>query len=71
MLDTLFGGSTYLKYYEDDTNFNYSYSINTTDYPTMHSHVDYWKFCILTHGSVKNCIQGKSIEVYPEKTYPL
>ena len=33
----------------------------------MHSHVDYWEFCILTHGSIKNCIQDKSIEVYPEK----
>ena len=67
MLDILFGDSGYLKYYEDNTIFNYSYSINTTDYPTMHSHVDYWEFCILTHGSVKNRIQGKGIEVYPEK----
>jgi len=41
MLDTLFGDSGYLKYYEDNTNFNYSYSINTTDYPTLHSHVDH------------------------------
>ena len=68
MLDTLFGDSGYLKYYEDDTDFNYSYSINTTDYPTMHSHVDYWEFCILTHGTIKNRIQGKGIEIYPEKT---
>ena len=41
MLDTLFGDSGYLQYYEDNTNFNYSYSINTTDYPTLHSHVDF------------------------------
>ena len=41
MLDTLFGDSGYLKYYEDNINFNYSYSINTTDYPTLHSHVDH------------------------------
>lgn len=68
MLDILFGDSGYLKYYDDDTNCNFSYSINTTDYPTMHNHVDYWEFCIITHGSVKNRINGKGIELYHEKT---
>ena len=67
MLDIAFRNSGYL-YYEDDTCFNYSYSINTTDYPTLHSHVDYWEFCILINGKIKNRIQDKGIEVYEEKT---
>ena len=71
MLDTLFGDSGYLKYYEDNTNFNYSYSINTTDYPTMHSHVDYWEFCIITEGTIKNRIEGKRAEIYPKKRFLL
>ena len=63
MLDTLFGDSGYLKYYEDNTNFNYSYSINTTDYLTLHSHVDYWEFCIIPEGTIKNRIEGKRAEM--------
>ena len=68
MLDILFGDSGYLKYYDYDTDFNYSYTINTFDYPTLHSHVDYWEFCIITEGTIKNRIEGKRAEIYPEKT---
>lgn len=68
MLDILFGDSGYLKYYENDTNFNYSYTINTFDYPNMHSHVDYWEFCIVTEGAIKNRICGQPSEIYHEKT---
>lgn len=70
MLEILFSdsGGEYLKYYETDTNYNYSYAINTFDYPTMHSHIDYWEFCIVTEGAIKNCVQGREVEICPEKT---
>ena len=66
MLDILFRESGYL-YYEDEASCNYSHSINTTDYPTMHSHVDYWEFCILINGRIKNRIQDIGTEIYEEK----
>ena len=68
MLDILFGDSGNLIYHDYDTKFNYSYTINTFDYPTLHSHVDYWEFCIVTDGTLKNCIEGRQEEIYPEKT---
>lgn len=67
MLDILFRESGYL-YFEDEDSCNYSHSINTTDYPTMHSHVDYWEFCILINGRIKNRIRDKGTEIYEEKT---
>lgn len=68
MLNIPFGDSGNLKYYEKDNGFNYSYSVNTTDYPTMHSHTDYWEFCILLQGSIKNQILGAGTQLYVEKT---
>ena len=67
MLDISFWDSGNLKYCDYDTKFNYSYTINTFDYPTLHSHVDYWEFCIITEGTIKNRIEGKRAEIYPEK----
>ena len=70
MLEILFNdsGGEYLKYREDDTEHNYSYAINTFDYPTVHRHVDYWEFCIVTEGAIKNCVQGKEKNIYTEKS---
>ena len=67
MLNIPFADSGVLKYF-DSEEFHYSYSINTFDYPTMHSHEDYWEFCILTDGTLKNCIAGRGVEIYPAKT---
>ena len=69
MLDILFSdsGGEYLKYYENDTVHNYSYAINSFDYPTVHGHVDYWEFCIVTDGVMKHCVQGRVPELCSEK----
>ncbi|MBQ9784346.1 MAG: helix-turn-helix transcriptional regulator [Clostridia bacterium] len=56
-------GGEYLKYYENDTRHNYSYAINTFDYPTVHGHADYWEFCIVTEGAVRNCPVGRPDEL--------
>ena len=68
MLDITFDNSGHLKYPKNDDTFNYTYAINSFDYPTMHSHVDYWEFCILIEGSIKNFTLGKGSETYGEKT---
>ncbi len=70
MLDILFGdsGGESLKYYENDVKYNYSYAINTFDYPTMHRHVDYWEFCIVTEGKIKNRVPGRDDEICTEKS---
>lgn len=67
MLNIPFADSGVLKYF-DSEEFHYSYSINTFDYPTMHSHEDYWEFCILTDGTLKNCIFERGVEYYSAKT---
>lgn len=56
MLDIPFCDSGSLKYYKDDRAFHYSYAINGFEYPTMHGHVDYWEFCIVTEGCMKHCM---------------
>lgn len=63
MLNIFFNDSGYLKYPPGDTQYNYLYAINTTDYPTLHSHVDYWEFCIVTEGALKNCAVGRKAEL--------
>ena len=68
MLEIPFADSGCLKYYENDQSFHYSYAINTFDYPTMHGHVDYWEFCIVTQGRIRNDILGKGSEFYGENT---
>lgn len=35
------------------------YSINTGDYKIQHSHEDYWEFCIVTDGTVKNHVNNE------------
>lgn len=47
--------------YADQMNF--SYHINSFDYPTMHSHADYWEFTIVLNGSMNNYSKGKTL--YP------
>lgn len=45
--------------YADKVNF--SYHINSFDFPTRHSHKDYWEFCIILEGTLNNCADD---EVY-------
>lgn len=70
MLEISFGdsGGEYLKYGKGDTAYHFSYAINTFDYPEMHRHLDYWEFCIVTSGVLKNEVFGKGTEVYKEKS---
>ena len=68
MLNILFNDSGYLKYPPGDTQYNYLYAINTTDYPTLHRHVDYWEFCIVTEGALKNCVVGQKTELCEKNT---
>ncbi len=63
-----FCDSGYLKYYADDTAFNYSYTINTFEYPAMHGHLDYWEFCLVTEGRMRNCIPNRGEELYEART---
>ncbi len=60
-------GGEYLKYYENDRNHHYSYAINTFDYPMMHGHVDYWEFCIVTEGTLKNCLESGEVTLCTER----
>ncbi|MBQ9774000.1 MAG: AraC family transcriptional regulator [Clostridia bacterium] len=66
MLEIVFSDSGYLKY-ADGEDYNYLYAINTMDYPTMHSHVDYWEFFVVTEGTLKNCVAGREAELCTEK----
>lgn len=68
MLDIHFYNSGYLNHERDEEKYNYSYAINTADYPTPHSHIDYWEFCIITEGAFKNHIIGKGEEIYDSGT---
>ncbi len=38
---------------------NFSYHINCFDFPTRHSHKDYWEFCIILEGTLNNCTNGE------------
>ena len=42
---------------------NFSYHINTFDYPTTHGHDDYWEFTLLTEGKLNNMLNGQKIPV--------
>lgn len=68
MINIFFNDSGYLKYPPGDTQYNYLYAINTADYPTMHSHVDYWEFCIVIEGTLKNCIVGQKTVLCEKNT---
>ena len=62
MLEIPFCDSGSLKYYEDNRAFHYSYAINSFEYPTVHRHIDYWEFCIVTEGGMKHCLaDGKEV----------
>lgn len=63
MLEIPFNDSGHLKYSAEETRYHYLYAINGFDYPVMHAHVDYWEFCIVTEGTVKNCVEGKGEEL--------
>lgn len=69
-MDILFSdsGSEALKYYEDDAEHHYSYTINTFEYPTVHGHVDYWEFCIVTEGTLKHFVGGQPTVLCPAKS---
>ncbi len=68
MLNIPFHDSGTLKYFDSEQAFHYTYSINNFDYPTMHSHEDYWEFCVLTEGTMKNCMDDGRVEIYHAKT---
>lgn len=59
MLNIPFHDSGHLKYPADEMRYHYLYAINSVDYPVMHTHVDYWEFCIVTDGAIKNCVKGR------------
>ena len=59
MLEIFFHDSGHLKYPKDETRYHYLYAVNSFDYPVLHGHADYWEFCIVTEGAVKNCVKGK------------
>ena len=68
MLDIPFYNSGYLVYGSDKDKYNYTYAVNTTDYPTPHSHMDFWEFCIVYEGRLKNCIVDGEEEYFPSGT---
>ena len=59
MLEISFYDSGHLKYPAEETRYHYLYAINGFDYPILHAHLDYWEFCIVTEGRIKNCVEGK------------
>lgn len=63
MLEIPFYDSGHLKYPETETRYHYLYAVNRFDYPVMHGHLDYWEFCIVTEGTLKNCVEGRAAEV--------
>ena len=40
---------------------SFGFHINAFDYPSVHEHLDYWEFTIMTNGCVENRINGKSV----------
>lgn len=62
VLNIPFYDSGHLKYSAEEERYHYLYAINRFDYPVMHTHLDYWEFCIVTEGTVKNCVMGKGEE---------
>lgn len=60
MLKIPFHDSGHLKYSASEMRYHYLYAINSFDYPVMHTHLDYWEFCIVTEGRIKNCVVGKA-----------
>lgn len=59
MLEIPFHDSGHLKYPADEIRYHYLYAINGFEYPVMHTHVDYWEFCIVTEGRIRNCVKGQ------------
>lgn len=45
---------------KDESRIYCAFHINTFDYPSLHSHDDYWEFTVVTNGAVENRFNGKS-----------
>ena len=48
-------------------NLTAQFCINTVDYKLLHSHADYWEFCIVTDGTLQNHINSE-VRAYPAGT---
>ncbi len=48
-------------------NLTAQFCINTGDYKLLHSHVDYWEFCVVTDGTLQNHI-GNEVRTYTSGT---
>lgn len=44
----------------EEQNINFAYHVLNYDFPTEHTHADYWEFTILTDGAMVNVINGEN-----------
>lgn len=54
-------------YLHHEDKLNFLFHINTFDFTTLHGHIDYWEFTILTDGILENHINGR-VETYQPNT---